>query len=131
MLVRGLPLAPQLGGSSLPKGTETQVTGDNPVLALAGAKTERLFKGTLQGPPTPREIFRYNFSVRKSWKSRARYCLSTLRPSDSDLETISLPRFFGFGYYVLRPFRLFTQNHSAKPVSENSGRPTANSQLLR
>jgi len=131
MLFLGLHLATQLGGASLPKGIETQVTGDNSVLSLAGAITERLFNGTLQVPPTPREIFRYNFSVRKSWKSRARYCLSTLRPSDSDLGTISLPRFFGFGYYLLRPFRLFTQNHSAKTVSENSGRPTANSQLLR
>ena len=131
MLFLGLHLATQLVGASLPKETETQIAGDSRVLTLAAAITERLFNGTVQVPPTPREIFSYNFSVRKSWKSRARYCLSTLRPSDSDLGTMSLPRFLGFGYYLLRPLRLFTQNHSAKPVSENGGRPTANSHLLR
>lgn len=131
MLLLGLHLATQLVGASLPKEIEAQIAGDSPVLTLAAAITERLFNGTVQVPPTPREIFSYNFSVRKSWKSRARYCLSTLRPSDSDLGTMSLPRFLGFGYYVLRPLRLFTQNHSAKPVSENRGRPTANSHLLR
>jgi hypothetical protein len=131
MLFLGLHLANRLVGASLPKEIETRVADDSSVLALTDAITERLFNGTVQVPPTPREIFKYNFSVRKSWKSRARYCLSTLRPSDSDLGTISLPRFLGFGYYVLRPFRLFTQNRSVKPISENSGRPTANSQLLR
>jgi len=127
MLLLGLHLASNLGGALLPKEIETQMAGDSSLLSLAGTICERLFNGTVQVPPTPRQIFKYNLSVRKSWKARARYCLSTLRPSDSDLGTISLPRFFGFGYYVLRPFRLFTQNHSAKPVSENSGGRAANS----
>jgi len=131
MLLLGLHLATQLGGALLPPEIETRLARDSSVLSLAAAIRERLFNGTIQVPPTPREIFSYNFSVRKSWKSRARYCLYALRPSDSDLGTISLPRFLGFGYYVLRPFRLFRQNHSPKVVSENSRGSTANSHSVR
>jgi hypothetical protein len=61
-------------------------------------------------PATSREIFRYNFEVRKSWRSRARYFVFMLRPTDSDLSELALPKGFGFAYYLVRPFRLLTKH---------------------
>jgi hypothetical protein len=76
-------------------------------MSLADNIIEHLFNGPTHVPATSREIFKYNIGVRKTLSARARYLLYMLRPTDSDLESRSLPPSLSFAYYLTRPFRLF------------------------
>jgi hypothetical protein len=113
MVLLGLHLAETLGGAKLPPGIHEQIASDKILSQLAAEITDRLFDGVEPVPATTSEIFRYNFRVRKSWFSRARYGLFTLGPSDRDLKTRSLPRVFNFAYYLVRPIRFLSQSNKS------------------
>jgi hypothetical protein len=110
MFYLGLRLASDLLDCKLPAGVREHVMADKRVETLARGIAERLFDGAEHVPATSREIFRYNFAVRKSWRARLRYFLFMLRPTDSDLGVLSLPKGFGFAYYLVRPFRLLNKH---------------------
>jgi len=70
-----------------------------------------LFESSEHVPPTRREIFRYNWKIRKEWTARARYLRHALNPTDRDLDTMALPGALSLGYYVTRPFRLLLKGN--------------------
>ena len=110
MFYLGLRLAHNLLNCKLPSNVRACVLADKQVDILARQIAEKLFDGPEHVPATSRQIFRYNFKVRKSWRSRLRYFLFMLRPTDSDLSALSLPKGFGFAYYLVRPFRLLSKH---------------------
>jgi hypothetical protein len=110
MFYLGLRLACDLLDCELPGNVRARVFADKHVEILAQRIAERLFDGAEHVPATSQEIFRYNFAVRKSWRARVRYFLFMLRPTDSDLSIVSLPKGFGFAYYLVRPFRLLNKH---------------------
>jgi hypothetical protein len=61
-------------------------------------------------PATSRQIFRYNVGLRKSWRARVRYFVYTLKPTDGDVGTFSLPKPLNFAYYLIRPLRFLVSN---------------------
>jgi hypothetical protein len=106
MFLLGLHLAAKLLGAQLPDTVVAKTKADSRLNQLATDISERLFNGTVHIPATPREIFNYNFRVRKGLGSRARYGLFMLSPTDTDFSMVSLPPRLWFAYYLLRPFRL-------------------------
>jgi hypothetical protein len=107
MFLLGVCLAERLLDAQLPGEIQNVCDGDDKLQSLAQTIISQLFNGTEHVPATTREIFKYNIGVRKSLSSRARYVLYMLRPTDSDLEHHDLPRSLSFGYYLMRPVRLF------------------------
>jgi hypothetical protein len=106
MFFLGLYLAENLLGASLPPDVKQRYESDQRLESLARNITEQLFNGPEHLPASSSEIFKYNFGVRKTWRSRARYFFYMLRPTDGDLSAHQLPPGFGFAYYLMRPFRL-------------------------
>lgn len=106
MFLLGLRLAQQLLGTNLPQAVKQRCDADTRLESLAANVIEHLFSGPTHVPATSTEIFKYNIGVRKSLAARARYFIYMLRPTDSDFGARSLPRGFGFAYYLMRPFRL-------------------------
>jgi hypothetical protein len=106
MVLLGLYLAHSLLGATLPAEVQRCCASDKRLLALAADVTRRLLSGSDQIPATSSQIFRYNFGVRKSWSARARYFVYMLRPTESDLSSLSLPAGLRFVYYLRRPLRL-------------------------
>jgi hypothetical protein len=106
MIFLGLYLAESLLDAALPVDVKDRCLSDERLLSLATDVCEHLFNGPEHVPATSSEIFRYNFGVRKSWRSRARYVFFMLAPTDSDLGSHSLPAGLGLAYYLMRPFRL-------------------------
>jgi hypothetical protein len=102
----GLRLAQNLLDLVLPPNVAEMVQRDRRVGEVASRISERLFDGAEHVPASPKQIFRYNLDVRKSWRARARYCVFMLRPTDGDLSAFSVPAGLGFAYYLMRPFRL-------------------------
>jgi hypothetical protein len=107
MFLLGLYLAQKLLQANLPIEVEQRCAADARLESLAANIIEQLFNGPTHVPATSREIFKYNLGVRTSMSARARYLVHTLRPTDGDLGTHSLPARFTFAYYLTRPFRLF------------------------
>ena len=106
MFFLGLYLAENLLGATLPPDVKQRYESDERLESLARNIAEHLFNGTEHVPASSREIFKYNFGVRKTWRSRARYFFFMLRPTDGDLSAHQLPPGFSFAYYLMRPFRL-------------------------
>ena len=106
MFLLGLRLAQKLLGTDLPAVVKQRCDADTRLESLAASVIEHLFSGPTHVPATSTEIFKYNIGVRRSLAARARYFIYMLRPTDSDFGARSLPRGFGFAYYVMRPFRL-------------------------
>ena len=106
MFFLGLYLAEDLLGASLPADLKQRCLSDERLVALARNVVEHLFNGPEHVPASSSEMFKYNFGVRKTWRSRARYFLFILRPTDGDLGSHSLPAGLSFAYYLMRPFRL-------------------------
>jgi hypothetical protein len=106
MFFLGLYLAENLLGATLPPEVKQRYGSDQRLKSLAGNIAEHLFNGPEHVPASSSEIFKYNFGVRKTWRSRGRYFFYMLRPTDSDLSAHRLPPGFGFAYYLVRPFRL-------------------------
>jgi len=115
MFFLGLYLAEDLLGASLPADLKQRCLSDERLVALARNVVEHLFNGPEHVPASSSEMFKYNFGVRKTWRSRARYFLFILRPTDGDLGSHSLPAGLSFAYYLMRPFRLiFKPGSSAR-----------------
>jgi Uncharacterised nucleotidyltransferase len=110
MFFLGLRLAHQLLDCELPVRVRELVLADKHLDVLVDGIAEKLFDGAEHVPATSGEIFRYNMKVRKSWLSRMRYFVYMLRPTDSDLSALKLPKGFGFAYYLVRPFRLLSKH---------------------
>ena len=107
MFYLGLFLAERLLGASLPAEVRAKLEIDEYLQTLTEGITARLFSGTEHIPATSGQVFRFNFSLRKSWRGRAKYFAFTLRPNDVDLSGVWLPRPLYFAYYLVRPMRLF------------------------
>ena len=107
MFYLGLFLAERLLGASLPAEVRAKFETDEYLQTLTEGITARLFSGTEHIPATSGQVFRFNFSLRKSWRGRAKYFAFTLRPNDVDLSGVWLPRPLYFAYYLVRPMRLF------------------------
>jgi hypothetical protein len=106
MFLLGLYLAQELLQAKLPSEVQQRCASDARLEPLAANVIEHLFNGPTHTPATSREIFKYNFGVRKSLPARARYLVHMLRPTDSDVGKHSVPPRFTFAYYLMRPFRL-------------------------
>ncbi len=107
MFLLGLHLCSKLFGVELPDSINQQITADHHRIdRLSEVVLTRLKEGPEYQPASTSRIFKYNFWVRKSWPSRARYFRHMLRPTDRDLEAFVLPRPLYFGYYLMRPIRL-------------------------
>ena len=106
MFLLGLHLADILLDAALPEEVKLRSGSESAVVSLASSIVERLFNGTEHVPATSSEILKYNIDVRKSWRSRARYFVFMLRPTDGDLGARSLPPSLSFAYYLMRPLRL-------------------------
>ena len=107
MFYLGLFLAERLLGASLPPEVRAKFETDEYLQTLTEGITARLFSGTEHTPATSGQVFRFNFSLRKSWRGRAKYFAFTLRPNEVDLSGVWLPRPLYFAYYLVRPMRLF------------------------
>jgi hypothetical protein len=107
MFYLGLFLAERLLGASLPAEVRAKFETDEYLQTLTEGITARLFSGTEHTPATSGQVFRFNFSLRKSWRGRAKYFAFTLRPNEVDLSGVWLPRPLYFAYYLVRPMRLF------------------------
>ena len=107
MFYLGLFLAERLLGASLPAEVRAKFETDEYLQTLTEGITARLFSGTEHTPATSGQVFRFNFSLRKSWRSRAKYFAFTLSPNEVDLSGVWLPRPLYFAYYLVRPMRLF------------------------
>ena len=107
MFYLGLYLAEQLLGTQLPSEVRSKIQTDEYLQVLTHGIAGRLFSGTEHVPATSGQVFRFNFSLRKSWRGRAKYFAFTLKPKDVDLSGVWLPRPLYFAYYLVRPMRLF------------------------
>ena len=107
MFYLGLFLAERLLGASLPAEVRAKFETDEYLQTLTEGITARLFSGTEHTPATSGQVFRFNFSLRKSWRGRAKYFAFTLKPNEVDLSGVWLPRPLYFAYYLVRPMRLF------------------------
>jgi Uncharacterised nucleotidyltransferase len=103
-------LAQALLGTDLPHEVRSKLQNDSLLRSLATEIRDRLFNGPEHIPATPRQIFRFNVELRKSWQARARYFVHALRPTDGDVGAFSLPRPLNFAYYLIRPVRLLVAN---------------------
>jgi hypothetical protein len=107
MFLLGVHLAQRLLDAPVPPEIKQRCDADQRLSSLADNIIEQLFNGPTHVPATAREIFKYNIGVRKTLSARARYLLYMFRPTDSDLQSRSLPTSLSFAYYLTRPFRLF------------------------
>jgi hypothetical protein len=112
MFLLGLHLAGVLFDASLPSVVKDRITSDKRVDSIATRIVATLFDGPTHHPATPGQIFKYNLRVRRGWRSRARYLLFTLVPNEGDVALLRLPAAMRFGYYLLRPFRIFSRRQS-------------------
>jgi hypothetical protein len=106
MFYLGVYLADRLLGTNVPDEVRIKFESDHQLQTIAESIIDRLFSGTEHVPASPRQIFRFNFGLRKSWRGRARYFAFMLRPTDGDLARFHLPAPLSFAYYLVRPVRL-------------------------
>ncbi|HEX6729321.1 MAG TPA: nucleotidyltransferase family protein, partial [Pyrinomonadaceae bacterium] len=85
MFYLGPFVAQALLETDLPREVRSKLENDSRLKSLAREIRERLFNGPEHIPATPRQIFRYNVELRKSWRARARYLVHALRPTDGDV----------------------------------------------
>ena len=120
MLFLGLYLANSLLDAPLPEQIKSQIDGDLVIPRLAREVSQRLFRLDGQTPLTITQSFRFHWALRKGWQARVRYCGHALNPSDADIESVPLPRAFGFAYYLLRPFGLLRRDRQRHAVVTKS-----------
>ena len=111
MFLLGLYLSAKLPGVCFPELITNEFEKDGALEVLASGILKTLFERAGHVPASRREIFRYNWQIRKDWSSRARYLRYALNPTDRDVEAMTLPRTLWFGYYVKRPIRLLFKGH--------------------
>ena len=106
MFLLGLFLAEKLLDAPLPAEIKQRCNADARLRSLADNVIEHLFNGTTHVPATSREIFKFNFHVRKTLAARARYLVYMFRPTDSDFSSRPFPSRLNFVYYLTRPIRI-------------------------
>lgn len=112
MFLLGLYLCARLLNARFPETIWREFEKDSELDELADDVSLGLFNHLEHVPATHVQIFRYNWRIRKTWASRARYLRQAVKPTDRDVETVTLPGALSFGYYLTRPFRvLFKGNH--------------------
>jgi len=111
MFLLGLYLSAKLLGARFPEIINGAFENDTALETLAGRVFKGLFESAEHLPATRRQIFRYNWQIRKEWTSRARYLRHALNPTDRDFDTMVLPGALSLGYYVTRPFRLLMKGN--------------------
>ena len=112
MFLLGLYLSAKLPGVGFPELITNEFEKDSALEVLASGILKTLFERAEHVPASRREIFRYNWQIRKDWSARARYIRYALSPTDRDVDTLELPGALSFGYYVTRPIRmLFKADH--------------------
>ena len=109
MFLLGVHLAVLLLRAPVPAHVQKTIDGDRQIKALAMRIIFRLFDGPEHRPATAAQILKYNWGVRSGWRSRLRYMLFTLEPTEGDVGSLTLPPGMGFAYYLLRPFRLLVK----------------------
>jgi Uncharacterised nucleotidyltransferase len=110
MFYLGPSLAHSLLATELPDEVKSKLENDLLLKSLIEDIRVRLFNGPVHIPATSRQIFRYNVGLRKSWRARVRYLVYTLKPTDGDVGTFSLPKPLNFAYYLIRPLRFLVSN---------------------
>ena len=111
MFLLGLYLSAKLPGVRFPELITNEFEKDGALEVLASGTLKTLFERAEHVPASRRQIFRYNWQIRKDWSSRARYLRYALNPTDRDVEAMTLPRTLWLGYYVKRPIRLLFKGH--------------------
>jgi hypothetical protein len=111
MFLLGLYLAAKLIGVRFAEVVNREFENDAVLETLAGGVFKGLFETTEHLPASRRQIFRYNWKIRKEWTSRARYLRHALNPTDRDLDTMALPGALSVGYYITRPFRMLLKSN--------------------
>lgn len=119
MLLLGLYLASRLLNAPLPRQTEARVE-DATVALLATQVCRRLFDGTTLTPASISQSFKFQWALRTDWRTRLRYCRLLLRPTDADIQILSLPRALNFLYYMMRPFDLLRRDRERREPVGNS-----------
>jgi hypothetical protein len=133
----GLHLANSLLGTPLPDGISKAIKVDRSIELLTTEVFKYLFFNTASATEEA-EYYTYQyypFYIRlreKIWdKARLgyQYCLAYFRvaltPNELDREVVSLPAFFSFLYYLLRPMRLlkdYSFNSSKQPMKKVKGK---------
>lgn len=112
MFLLGVHLAAVLLGAPLPDQVRKRVASDGRLEKLGQDIIRRLFDGPEHHGATASQIFEYNFRVRTSWRSRFRYILFTLVPTERDVGSMRLPVGMGVAYYLIRPFRMFSKGQT-------------------
>jgi len=114
----GLYLSTKLPGVGFPELITNEFEKDGALEVLASGILKTLFERAEHVPASRREIFRYNWQIRKDWSSRARYLRYALNPTDRDVEAMTLPRTLWFGYYVKRPYVCYSKDTTTSAASD-------------
>jgi hypothetical protein len=106
MLFLGLLLAKKLLQAPLPDEIWQRSQTDAAVQSLGAQVTRKLF-GSPEEQSEGFESVLFHWKARERVRDRVRYCLSlALAPTFGDWDSIKLPSFLSFLYYLLRPIRL-------------------------
>jgi hypothetical protein len=116
-LLLGLRLSHDVLGASIPAAAATAIHRDPAVIPLAREIQSRLFAVT--AAPTHQGSYGYfaggwlYMRTRERARDRVPFLLSVPRrvitPTARDRAVVALPRSLGWGYYLVRPFRLATR----------------------
>lgn len=116
MFLLGLYLASDLLHSQLPDIVAKKISQDKVIAKLANAIAASLFDGPEHHQATTRQMFVYNLRVRRGLRSRLKYFLFTLAPTDSDVSLFTVPARWRLAYYLLRPFRILAKRRELSPL---------------
>ena len=120
VLLLGLYLAHDLFGASLPDSVLQDARGDAQVRLLAGYVLEQYAGNAGPGAGVwPRTVFRLR-SRDKFWPGLRHTLRLGMSPTESDRQTVRLPRFLAPLYMLVRPWRLFREyGLGSKPRPRN------------
>lgn len=111
----GLLLARDLLAAELPGWLEQDISSDSQLAVLKAKLCESLFVNEVNAPDIS-YWYDVHLMMRERWRDRLRlrfyYCYRYVRlavvPNERDQAIVSLPRKLTFLYYLVRPFRLFS-----------------------
>ncbi len=118
IVLLSLSLAHQLLGAPLPLEIKHRISAERTTMSLNVKITSDLLlhtpadKDGAEFPSSPKAIARYlrRLRVVEGIANKCKFCLRlALTPTSGDYMLVSLPCRLHFGYYLMRPFRLFAQ----------------------
>lgn len=123
LLNQAIILAQQLLEAPVPDNISEVVRKDRKAQKLAGMALP--FISTINYDSASLKIsmplyyykHRYDFTLQSGWKQKIAFMHGLLSPADRDIESVALPDYLYFIYYLLRPFSWFSRR-----VSELAGR---------